>query len=53
MVSIIYRESSDKESGAKFTTLGRTGRGLWVALRAMGSNLSPLPSFQSGISTAN
>ena len=40
MVSIIYRDSSDKENGAKFTTLGRTRRGLRVALRAMGDDLS-------------
>jgi hypothetical protein len=50
---IIYRDSSDKESGAKFTTLGRTGRGLWVALRPMGGDLTALPSSNSGISTVN
>jgi hypothetical protein len=40
-------------NGAKFTTLGRTGRGLRVTLRARGGNLSPCPPFQSGISTVN
>jgi len=39
MVSIIYRDSSNKENRAKFTTLERTGRGLWVDLRAMGGDL--------------
>ncbi|TPW00370.1 MAG: hypothetical protein USCAAHI_00176 [Beijerinckiaceae bacterium] len=41
--NIIYRDSSDKENGAKFTTLERTGWGLWVALRPMGGDLSPYP----------
>jgi hypothetical protein len=41
MVSIIYRDSSDKENGAKITTLERTRRGLWVALRARGGDLGP------------
>ena len=53
MVSIIFRESFNKENGANFTTLGRPGRGLWVTLRAMGGDLGPLPSFHSGISTVN
>jgi len=53
MVSIIYRDSFDKENRAKFTTLGRTGWSLWIALRAVGGNLSPLPSSHSGISTVN
>jgi hypothetical protein len=40
MVSIIYRDSSDKENGAKSTTLGRARRGLRVALHAVGGNLN-------------